>query len=230
MKKIHILGLALFAVLAFSAIAAASAFAEDEFLFNGEAVTGTEEALPTETAGELELTDTAGKVSLLCSGIFDGYIGPTGHTLVTKVLNLLKEEELLPGTTTPAISCIDHPRAGGSKCLAEENALVQIDVLHLPWLDQIILTGETFEDRLSSGGEGKPAYDVKCVVLGVEVEVTCEGEPVSVLTNETGGILGLLEENETLNPAGTCSPDGGKAITVGEGLLVDTSAGTLTVS
>jgi len=36
MKKIHLLGLALFAVFAFSAVAASTAFAESEFLVGGK--------------------------------------------------------------------------------------------------------------------------------------------------------------------------------------------------
>jgi hypothetical protein len=74
MQKVRLLVVALFAVFAFGAFAASSAFAEPELL-------GDEVALANESAvtseGELELIDTkAGlfgeEAALLCSGRFDG--------------------------------------------------------------------------------------------------------------------------------------------------------------
>jgi hypothetical protein len=159
--------------------------------------------------------------------VIDGYVGPGGHTLITKILNLLKEEELLPGTTLPSMKCLDHSE-GVVKCLPNVE-LIEFDVLNLPWLDVITLSGTKFLDTLSSGGNGKTSYNFRCEVLGLEEEVLCEVEPTAELTNETGGVLGVFEEGETVNLPGTCL-SGGTALTVGEELTVDSSAGTLTVS
>jgi hypothetical protein len=67
MKKIYILGFALSVVFAFSVISAASALAEDEFLFNAEKIGGTEESLPAETTGEILLELMPSGIDLLCS-------------------------------------------------------------------------------------------------------------------------------------------------------------------
>jgi hypothetical protein len=228
MKKIHVLGLALLTIFLFSsAITTASAFAEDEFLFNAEAISGTEESLPTETGGEILIEDMATGLDRLCSFVIDGYVGPGGHTLITKILNLLKEEELLPGTTIPSVSCLDHSE-GGVKCVPGAE-LMETDILNLPLLGRIVLVEGAFVDLIESGGTGKLTYITLCVELGLEVEVICEAEPGATLTNETSGVLVRFEENETMNPPGSCS-DSGKLLIIGEGLMVDTSTGTLTVS
>jgi predicted Na+-dependent transporter len=54
MKKGYMIGLALFAVCAFSAMGVASAFAASEWLAAGAVITKT---LPAETNGEFILTD-----------------------------------------------------------------------------------------------------------------------------------------------------------------------------
>ena len=90
MKKSQVLGIALLALFAFGALTATSAMAVTllaEWLVGGAAVT-TE--LTTTTTGELLLEDTKvpiiGKASVLCSGIFDGWVGPNSLDFISEVL------------------------------------------------------------------------------------------------------------------------------------------------
>jgi len=90
MRKLQVLGLVLFAVLVFSAVAATAAFAESEWLVEGTALAGE---LPAETEGLLilknyEKNNTTVLVEVHCTGIFKGTIGPGGLDLVDDVLSL----------------------------------------------------------------------------------------------------------------------------------------------
>ncbi len=94
MKKIKLLGLALFALFAFSAVLANAAFAEEAlWLVKGEEVTAK---LASETTGELLLIVLkeviVGETWVLCSGTFDGTVGPGSADEVTALLNLAIEE------------------------------------------------------------------------------------------------------------------------------------------
>src|SRR5450759_4894241 len=95
MRKIQILGMALFAVFAFGAVAAASAFAASEWEVEGVKLTTT---LPAETEGSLKLiklvstTNREILVEVRCEGIFDGTVGPGSKDTINKVLNLAMEE------------------------------------------------------------------------------------------------------------------------------------------
>src|SRR5665811_1146856 len=97
MRKTHIVGLSLFAVLACSAFAVASASAESlRWLVNGADFAGT---LTAETEGLTELvklvsaTNAETLNTLDCQGIFDGTItnpaigGGSGTDEITEVLN-----------------------------------------------------------------------------------------------------------------------------------------------
>ena len=95
MRKFQVFGLMLFAVLAFSAVATASAFAEvGEWLVEN---VKPAEALPAETEGLLIVarlvssTNSAVLQEVDCEGILDGTIGPGVADTVTAVLNLAKE-------------------------------------------------------------------------------------------------------------------------------------------
>ena len=91
MRKVQLLGLVLLALFAFG-VFTASAMATtllDEWLVGGAAVT-TE--LLVEVEDELLLEDSKvpiiGKVDILCSVIYDGWIGPNSLDYLSEVLNL----------------------------------------------------------------------------------------------------------------------------------------------
>ena len=51
------------------------------------------------------------------------------------------------------------------------------------------------------------------------------------MPNETGGVLGTFDENEEINPPGSCVLGGEKSgLVIGTGLTVHTSGGTLSIS
>lgn len=208
MKKIQILGFALFAVLAFSAVAAASAFAESEWLVGGAVVAAE---LASETTGELELTDlntAAGAASVLCSGILLGTIGPGKVDLVTAVDNLAGVNEGNLVNCTPDKICTNNP--------------VDVIAEKLPWDTEIVLVSGTFRDLVLGA-----TWRVDCVVplLGL-IEDVCEGTSSALLKNGGGGVEGTFE---ALSEKATCSLGGaGAGDIVGSG--VTTAAGGLTVS
>jgi hypothetical protein len=89
MKKIHVVGLAMFAVFAFGAIAASSAFAEDRWLIDEVAVSTL---TSVQTSGTLLFTDLkapiVGESGIECSFTLDGTVGPAGEDEITEVLTL----------------------------------------------------------------------------------------------------------------------------------------------
>lgn len=217
MKKIQILGLALVAVFAFSAVAAASAFAENEWLLNGAAVTSKIPVLSE--AIELKLADMKGglfleEISVLCSGLDLGTVGPKGEDEVTEILNLAGTEK--------TIKC---PASSGCG-----EAEATVEALNLPWKTKIILKGTEFRDEVGPGTGGGPGYKVTCA-LGITDSCTSPTAELSStkLTNETGGVDSLFEAISEEKPA-TCTRGGAK-----EGLVkgLDTiisDSGTLSVS
>jgi hypothetical protein len=185
MKKYQILGLALVAVFALSALVASTAGAVEfllaEWLSAGAKITT---AQATEAEGELELHSTNGgdfgvSSKLLCSGIFLGTAGPVSEDTVTTLLNLKLEE----------ISKTELSGAGLS-CTSQENCtepLVWAD--ELPWkteLELMVDGSETFfVDLLLKAG-----YYVECLILGVTINELCTTPTTAVkVTNETGGVV-----------------------------------------
>ena len=91
MRKFHVLGAALAALFAFGVLTAASAsavtFLLAEWLVGGVGISTTQ---LTDSEGELLLEETVLgiKIDALCSGIFDGSIGPNGADDITELLSL----------------------------------------------------------------------------------------------------------------------------------------------
>jgi hypothetical protein len=162
MKKFQLLGLALFAVFAFSAVAVATASAVEfllaEWLANGSPVTTT---LLADIEGELLLQETIPiinvKIDALCSGVFDGTIGPTGEDEITELLTL----------TTGALVSSTPLVEPGLLCTNTENCpepLAWAD--NLPWqtLLELMVDGtETFFIDLLSKTGGTVGYHLVCM-------------------------------------------------------------------
>lgn len=239
MRKLHVVGLALVAMLALFAITASSAFAASEWLLNGEAIVTPTTAV---TTGELLLEDMNAliKVDILCSGTFDGTVGPGTADTITKVLNSAGAEETatnLAGKVEPSIDCTVSN--AGSCTSPKAGELINVFPINLPWVTALSLNGTQWVDTIESGKENaekkltEPGYEITCTtsLLGTVTDV-CTGKPSAIVSNEAGGVSGTFEEGETINKPGNCSIGGtGQALVVSPvaGLLA-TLTGTLSVS
>lgn len=192
MRKIHILGIALCAAFAFSAIAAASAFAVSEWLFNGNVIS-TE--LETDTEGTLTLLVLSGATlvnEIDCSGLFMGGVGPGAVNLVLDLFSLPPNNvviEELPGT---ALTCETLTNPTGMACGVALETLIWADELRLgaeplTWetLIELMVTGPEFLDHFHH-----VAFELLCLTnAGVNTEALCSGETSGKLENVAAGVL-----------------------------------------
>jgi hypothetical protein len=189
MKKKHILGLSLLAVFAFSAIAAASAFAESpEWLINEKAV---EANTATLTVGEITLTELEGPLGVhagvLCSGDLDGTVGAAGVDLVEKLLALETETEIV-FLAENGLSCVNVENCSGGTPLVWAEGL--------PWDSVLVLSAGVMLDVVLNA-----AYEVDCVnsLVGLLEDLCEQAETAATLTNISTGVNGLIsEENKGL--------------------------------
>ena len=91
MRRVQLLGIVLFALFAFGALTAASAIATTllaEWLVGAVAVASE---LLVEILNVLLLEDNKvpiiGKATVLCSGFFDGWVGPSSLDFISEVLS-----------------------------------------------------------------------------------------------------------------------------------------------
>ncbi len=180
MKKIHVLGLALFAVLAVSAVSASMASAAI-WEIGAKEVT---ENLPVATTGELTLTakeePIIGTVKVLCSGVLDGTVGLAGVDNVTEVLSLTGELISSTALSGTALTCTNV-----EKCTSP---LVWPD--GLPWPSKLLSATEDESKATEIGFYvqcmgiiGEPSdLCVQATVLGLKLKNVATG--VEVETNE----------------------------------------------
>jgi hypothetical protein len=220
MRKIHLIGLALFAVFAFAAVSVTAASAETtllaEWLENGKAVVAN---TPTVSEGELLLEDMKTATDILCSGKFVGTLGLSGVDSVTLVEDLEAKDN--------SLHCIITAKGA---CEEANGELITVIPVNLPWSTRLVLmeNGE-FLDEIFSSGAGNPGYLIECKALGIKVDDTCTGATQTQEKNVTGGVEGIFNESETITPAGNCTIGGtGAGLVVGIG--VSTSPAALTVS
>lgn len=228
MKQFKKLGVILIALFAVSALAASTASAEvtfllAEWLLEGAPITTAD---PVETEGELNLVNlNAGgfgiTAELLCSGIFDGTVGPGSVDTTTELLEL---GTLTLITPTHTLSC-----ANTKNC---EGALVV--PVGLPWKTEIELMEDNgvtfFADLLFNAG-----YEATCTILGVKVKESCKAEVVSTeKTNAAGGVVDdtFSEAFQLLSELklGECGGRAETAETTGLGTIKAVGGGSLTVS
>jgi hypothetical protein len=217
MKKIQILGIALVALFAFSAISASLASAETtllaEFLLNGAAITTT---VATEGSGELILEDNKAGLGVTCSGILDGNVSADGKDEVTAVLSLAG----VAVTLAAPLLCKSHK-------FCEESATdIEASPENLPFKTQLELTeAGAFRDIVTSA-----SYFTACLVLGIKVSEECTTVNGSyVVKNVAAGV----EAVGAVTPNGTCTTGGanaGELTFVAGNLLKPTAGGTLSVS
>jgi hypothetical protein len=231
MKKSHILGLALFAIFAFGVLTAASAMAAVEFLLaewlvNGAPIT---ETLATDSeSGEIALEETVlgVKTVVLCSGIFDGTIGPNGVDEITALLDL-----------TGTITVPRTLEGSGLACTNSGNCPEPLVwAVGLPYKTQaeLMVEGtETWFVDLFTNATKEIGYHVECmggisdlciapeviVHLGNEANGTVDGEFSDPFTELAGLKLANCE---------LAGPEGAKITGLGFTLL--TGTGSLSVS
>jgi len=228
MKKISLVGLALVAVCAFSALSAVSAFAvltydTAQWLVGGVQPTA---AVAADTLGELLFENTKLAANFLCSGLFEGTVGPAGLGTVTAVfdLNGVLIEELDPSTATGGLSCVADTSTCGNG--------TEIWPVNLPFLTVVVLDLETglFYALVVKNANGlNPAYKILCLSI-INVEQLCEAVELSgaELLNVVGGVepMGAVEPNGN---CGTTEP-GVALIENDPGGLITATGGALTVS
>jgi hypothetical protein len=228
MKKIHLMGLAMFAVFAFGAIAASSAFAEDRWLIDEVGVTTL---TSVQTSGELLLIDLKtpiGVSEVQCSGILDGTVGPAGEDEITEVLTLA-------GLPYPHDNANNELEGEGVPCTGILNCGEPLVwVYGLPWLTQLELVGSTFVDDFTSDNAMKLlGYEVECMTTIFKPVDLCEQELFSsTLENMVApesDVLGTISEESQAN----CTlggPGSGSTLSVGAGLTSTLDGLTLAVS
>ena len=202
MKKIHLIGLALVALLAFASLSASSAFALEwepaEWLVGGKPAQAGQNA---KLEGELLLEDKKLGIAVICSGILDGEYQTPTDLLIRKVLSLAGVE-------------IEVLKGAGLLCKTEKGCAENVDLEvwpeNLPWLlfPELDVSDSKPWVLVFGEGAGAPGYTVKCLVLGISTEETClaiEGSGNEVI-DATGGVetAAGTEDNEN----GTCTVGG----------------------
>jgi hypothetical protein len=203
MKKIHVVGLAMFAVFAFGAIAASSAFAEDRWLIDE---VGVATLTSVQTSGVLLLVDLntpIGVSQIECSSILDGTVGPAGEDEITEVLTLA-------GVAYGKDNANNELEGEGLPCTGIQNCGEPLVwVYGLPWLSQLELVGTTFVDDFTSDNATKMlGYELECMTTIFKPVDLCEQTLfASTLENmlaPESDVLGTVSEEQK----GNCSLGG----------------------
>jgi hypothetical protein len=192
MLRIQMIGLAIMAALAMSAVAAGSASAATELhqwlLIHDE--TGIHLLLSApisvHSEGLVLLEDSGTGTQVHCHGFDAGTVGPHGLDLVESITSTLLGTE-------KKITCA-FDKTGSCKATPAPIA----EAIHLPWHTQLVLRGGILRDLILPHGGGKPGWSVTCNTLLGNVTDTCEeeaGKPAStIISNIVGsGVLGEFE-------------------------------------
>jgi hypothetical protein len=194
MRKIHALGLALFAVFAFSVVAVSSASAlESVWLINGHTALTLELVL---SEGELLLADLnvpfIGEAMVLCSGLNEGFVGGDASGDNPKWDEVTKITGLNPVTEPLWIVCT---RQTGCEAGTTPEAMP----VNLPWLTELLLVeGKFLNDLFGAGGTAAGWVIRNCLVLGMSPEDECTNATTSAdIDNVTGtppDVIALFSE------------------------------------
>jgi hypothetical protein len=233
---------ALFAVVAFSAIAVASSataavvFLLAEWLRNGVSITETLLALGE---GEVLLENKNAPVikkpaSLTCSGIGVGSVGVDGADEITELLTLTEALVSATPLSGTAFSCTKG--VGDEVCEAGS----KVWPTNLPWLTRLMLWEEGgvtgFVDLLTPHtGGGNLGWYIECKTPLVTLSEECSAPESAVEeVNVSGGVESNDSEAFTLLmelPLGLCTGNNEETATLaGSGLASLPGGGALTVS
>jgi len=203
MRKIQILG-AFIAVLAFSALAVASAGAT-LWLKEGKSLTSPVASTSSGTIVLVHKGGSTGNSRVECTGVFVGKTGAGAKDEITLVENLTHTEKDLV------------------VCKTLEGCFTSTPTVHavgLPWATELVLETRKHEaeeikgtwDKQSAAGEG-PGYEVECLF---GIKVTCRGtEFAFFLANDPTGAL--FDYLGAISGEAKCS-DGGIGTIEGKGL------------
>jgi hypothetical protein len=227
-------GVALLAVVVFSAMAvASSASAAVTFLLalwleNGKAVTVS---TLVGASGELDLENTkapiVGNAGVLCSDELDGFVGSESKYEVTEVLTLAGASVSRTALTGTALSCTNELNCESNKFY----------FVNLPWTSEL----ELWEEGTESGfvtllkSASTVGWYVECTDLGIKASEECTtATAVANAKNVTGGVEWEFSEVFTLlmeQKLGLCSGSKTETGLITGGYLDKTSlAGPLEVS
>jgi hypothetical protein len=194
MRKIQILGLAAIAVFAFCAVIASSASATTWLVEKVE----INKEVAAEAEGEVELlvyengTGSTVLESILCSGIFDGFLVPPNLGLIVDLLSLNMEEigSLEEGDVAgKALDCeVTHDAGALTDC--KEKTLASL------WPDGLNLALGTTWEITFEAMSGGVLLGIFPAVAGYHVE--CEsliGIVGTNLCNGTGGVTSVTLTN-----------------------------------
>jgi len=170
---------AVLAMLAFGALLAATASAEETllalWLINNNPVTTL---TSVETKGSFLLEDTktiAGAAAFLCTSTFDGSVGENGESETTQILNA-KGEKVGAPLVQPALL----GTGAGSECVrvstcAEGSAESPIEVwlVGLPWHSTLFLDAVSGKFLVLFTGTNEMGYELICLVLSIKTEDKC---------------------------------------------------------
>jgi hypothetical protein len=214
MKKIQLIGLALFAVFAFSAFAASSAFAlESTWLVDGETLTVAHNVDSESTAAGFSLADAKGgifgeEVEVLCTGTDLGTVAPGKADTLSSIT--------VTGCTVMKGIC---------------GTPVTVEPINLPWNTSVVLIGSKFyDDTTTTVGNKKVGYKVVCNGF---IEDTCEAALAQPeLANGAGGVVEAIFKSADANqPKANCSRGGaGTGLVNGTDLILSEEGLTLAVS
>jgi hypothetical protein len=195
MRKFQLLGAALVAMFSFGVLAssasAVNTFLLAEWLVGGHPVVSE---LLVEISGELLLEDTKvpliGKAMILCSGLFDGWVGPHSLDWISEILTLSGVAVSNVDLSGASLDCT--PQTG-----CESNTPGLVWFFGLPKETEVeLLEGDTptpiFID-LIFGNFG--FHYTECLVLGVPQEDLCVTEAAA---GETSAVVQLTLEGTTL--------------------------------
>lgn len=182
MKQIRIIGLALVAMFAISAVAAASASALI-WLLNGKPI-AVPVAVKSTSIGKLLLADLAapsGGTFIECEGNDKGTVGPGNKDLISEIT---------------ATKCnFETGRAGA----CEESKTVTAKAIGLPWNTILYTENGKTRDSITSENSAEIGWKVECTVLKVfKIQDECTTKLASTaMANVTGGVSATFEASET---------------------------------
>jgi len=237
MKKLQTIFLALLILTALAAILTGTASAEvtllAEWLVSGASIpSGTEEA--SETSSSIEMEDTDAASGVLCTGILDGTVGANGLDLITKILNLAKEE--ISSTVLTGLALLGPTPDCVSVKGCSTTAALEVWPIGLPWHTLLyLMESGVILDRTAKENGINFGYELACTVLGLKVTDTCEAKESAfevINDADTGdasipaGALGEPLANCTIGGSGTGAnrTDELSPVTLTGGLLLTVSS------
>jgi hypothetical protein len=198
-----------------SGVASAETTLLAEWLINGAPVATL---TAVEGTGEGIMEDTARMISIKCSAIGIGSVGPDGEGELTEILNL---EKIKISETTPLL-------CQGVKGCEASSTDIEVFPKNLPYLGVLFL--DESGSFLTKMTDGLATFKITCLVLGLKVSEECSSEKVIYeVLNVAGGVEAMGEGL----PRGNCTL-GGEATERLEALpgnlLKPTAGGTLSMS